>query len=95
MIERRARSEPELVATVGRIERGELEQLQLGIIRAVLKTLVTAGVGAVTVSSGAILGGSGTAGAVAKRLGRRFIGIERDKEYAKLARSRIADPTAR
>jgi modification methylase len=34
--------------------------------------------------------GSGTTGAVAKRLGRRFIGIERDKEYVKLARARIA-----
>jgi len=35
--------------------------------------------------------GSGTTGAVARRLGRHFIGIERDKEYAKIARSRIAD----
>lgn len=35
--------------------------------------------------------GSGTTGAVARRLGRRFIGIERDREYAKIARSRIAD----
>ena len=35
--------------------------------------------------------GSGTTGAVARRLGRRFIGIERDKGYAKIARSRIAD----
>jgi modification methylase len=34
--------------------------------------------------------GTGTTGAVAKRLGRRFIGIERDGEYAKLARARIA-----
>ncbi|MDE2182965.1 MAG: site-specific DNA-methyltransferase [Alphaproteobacteria bacterium] len=34
--------------------------------------------------------GSGTTGAVAKRLGRHFIGLERDKDYAKLARSRIA-----
>jgi modification methylase len=34
--------------------------------------------------------GSGTTGAVAKRLGRRFIGIERDPAYAALARSRIA-----
>jgi modification methylase len=33
--------------------------------------------------------GTGTTGAVAKRLGRRWIGIERDKEYAKLARARI------
>ena len=35
--------------------------------------------------------GSGTTGAVARRLGRHFIGIERDKEYARIARSRIAD----
>jgi modification methylase len=34
--------------------------------------------------------GSGTSGAVAKRLGRRFIGIERDPGYARLARGRIA-----
>jgi len=34
--------------------------------------------------------GSGTTGAVAKRLGRRFIGIERDAAYVKLARERIA-----
>jgi modification methylase len=34
--------------------------------------------------------GSGTTGAVAKRLGRRCIGIERDRGYAKLARERIA-----
>jgi modification methylase len=34
--------------------------------------------------------GSGTTGAVARRLGRHFIGIERDRDYAKLARSRIA-----
>ncbi|MCB1519535.1 MAG: site-specific DNA-methyltransferase [Hyphomicrobiaceae bacterium] len=34
--------------------------------------------------------GSGTTGAVAKRLGRRFIGIERDKGYAAVARERIA-----
>jgi modification methylase len=33
--------------------------------------------------------GTGTTGAVAKRLGRRWLGIERDKEYAKLARARI------
>jgi modification methylase len=33
--------------------------------------------------------GTGTTGAVAKRLGRRFIGIEREKEYAKIARARI------
>jgi len=35
--------------------------------------------------------GSGTTGAVAKRLGRRFIGIERDSDYAAIARQRIAD----
>jgi modification methylase len=34
--------------------------------------------------------GSGTTGAVAKRLGRHFIGIERDPTYVKLARGRIA-----
>jgi modification methylase len=34
--------------------------------------------------------GSGTTGAVAKRLGRNFIGIERDPAYAALARRRIA-----
>jgi modification methylase len=33
--------------------------------------------------------GTGTTGAVAKRLGRRFIGIERDATYAALARERI------
>ncbi len=34
--------------------------------------------------------GVGTTGAVAKRLGRRFIGIEREAEYADAARTRIA-----
>ncbi len=34
--------------------------------------------------------GSGTTGAVARKLGRRFIGLERDPTYARLARSRIA-----
>ena len=34
--------------------------------------------------------GTGTTGAVAKRLGRRFIGIEREAEYAEIARERIA-----
>jgi modification methylase len=33
--------------------------------------------------------GTGTTGAVAKRLGRRFIGIERDAGYAKAAQQRI------
>ena len=37
--------------------------------------------------------GTGTTGAVAKRLGRRFIGIERDPAYAALARDRIAAVT--
>ena len=35
--------------------------------------------------------GSGTTGAVAKRLGRHFIGVERDPSYAEIARERIAD----
>ena len=34
--------------------------------------------------------GSGTTGAVAKRLGRRFIGIERERAYAAAAQTRIA-----
>src|SRR5690242_582783 len=34
--------------------------------------------------------GTGTTGAVARRLGRRFIGVERDKDYAKAAEKRIA-----
>lgn len=43
--------------------------------------------------------GSGTTGAVAKKLGRRWIGIERDKKYVKVAQKRIdavveADPEA-
>jgi hypothetical protein len=33
--------------------------------------------------------GSGTTGAVAKKLGRKFIGIERDKNYVKIATDRI------
>ena len=33
--------------------------------------------------------GSGTTGAVARRLGRQFIGIERDPSYARLARGRV------
>src|SRR6266568_3539441 len=35
--------------------------------------------------------GTGTTGAVAKKLGRRFIGIEREAKYAKAAEKRIAD----
>jgi modification methylase len=38
--------------------------------------------------------GTGTTGAVAKRLGRRFIGIERDGSYAKAALARIAEISA-
>ena len=34
--------------------------------------------------------GTGTTGAVAKRLGRRFIGIEREADYAAAAEKRIA-----
>lgn len=34
--------------------------------------------------------GTGTTGAVAKKLNRRFIGIERDAQYVKIARERIA-----
>ena len=34
--------------------------------------------------------GTGTTGAVAKRLGRRYIGIEREASYAKAAEARIA-----
>jgi modification methylase len=35
--------------------------------------------------------GTGTTGAVARRLGRRFIGLERDPGYAAIARRRIAE----
>ena len=38
--------------------------------------------------------GSGTTGAVAKKLGRHFIAIERDKTYAKHAERRIAAAVA-
>src|SRR6185312_952033 len=34
--------------------------------------------------------GTGTTGAVAKRLGRHYIGIERDPDYIAVARERIA-----
>ena len=34
--------------------------------------------------------GTGTTGAAAKRLGRRYIGLERDPQYAKIAKERIA-----
>jgi modification methylase len=37
--------------------------------------------------------GSGTTGAVARRLGRHFIGLERDPNYARLARKRITAVT--
>jgi modification methylase len=37
--------------------------------------------------------GTGTTGAVAKKLGRHFVGIERDQTYAKAARERIAAVT--
>jgi modification methylase len=37
--------------------------------------------------------GSGTTGAVAKRLGRHFIGIEREETYAQVARKRIGAVT--
>ncbi|MEE7478362.1 MULTISPECIES: site-specific DNA-methyltransferase [Methylobacterium] len=37
--------------------------------------------------------GTGTTGAVARRLGRRFIGIEREESYAEAARARIAAVT--
>ena len=33
--------------------------------------------------------GSGTTGVVAKRLGRRFIGIDAEKEYLKIAKKRL------
>jgi modification methylase len=35
--------------------------------------------------------GTGTTGAVARRLGRRFIGLERDPNYAAIAKRRIAE----
>jgi modification methylase len=34
--------------------------------------------------------GTGTTGAVARRLGRRFVGIEREADYARAARKRVA-----
>ena len=33
--------------------------------------------------------GSGTTGVVAKRLGRKFIGIDAEKDYLKIAKSRL------
>ena len=33
--------------------------------------------------------GTGTTGAVARMLDRRYIGLERDEEYAELARERL------
>ena len=39
--------------------------------------------------------GTGTTGAVAKHLGRRFIGIERETKYAKAAEKRIAGDASR
>ena len=38
--------------------------------------------------------GTGTTGAVARRLGRRWIGIEREKRYVRVARERIASTLA-
>lgn len=38
--------------------------------------------------------GTGTTGAVAKKTGRDFIGIEREKDYLKVARQRLADTEA-
>ncbi len=35
--------------------------------------------------------GTGTTGAVARRLGRRWIGLEREKRYCRIAKERIAD----
>ncbi|NNC73281.1 MAG: site-specific DNA-methyltransferase [Sphingomonadaceae bacterium] len=35
--------------------------------------------------------GTGTTGAVARRLGRKWLGIEREKRYCRIARERIAD----
>ena len=35
--------------------------------------------------------GTGTTGAVARKLGRHFVGIEREKEYADVAQARIAE----
>lgn len=35
--------------------------------------------------------GTGTTGAVAKKLGRRYIGVEREKKYASAAEKRLAD----
>ena len=35
--------------------------------------------------------GTGTTGAVAKKLGRKFIGVEREEEYRRIAETRLAD----
>jgi len=35
--------------------------------------------------------GSGTTGAVSKRLGRNFVGVEINPEYCEIARKRIAE----
>ncbi len=37
--------------------------------------------------------GTGTTGAVARRLGRRWIGIERDRDYARARRARASPPS--
>ena len=37
--------------------------------------------------------GTGTTGAVARRLGRHYVGLERDRTYAALARKRVAEVT--
>jgi len=39
--------------------------------------------------------GSGTTGVAAKNLNRRFIGIEKDKEYFEISQSRIASANLR
>ena len=39
--------------------------------------------------------GSNTTGAVAEQLGRRWVGIERNPEYARASRARFADVPAK